>query len=147
MMLEALGWGTDTQDVHVTYHLIHSRFTRTLSVHHSDSPCSQFTWARNPNWSAYYSSSKEIWQYFKDVATKFNLEKYVKLNTTVESATWNEEKGQWILSLTGADGEHYEDYCEILVNGSGVLKYVHHYVTSITLTSPQLLEIPRHSRH
>lgn len=82
----------------------------------------QFTWARNPNWSAYYSSSKEIWQYFKDVATKFDLEKYVKLNTTVESATWNEEKGQWILSLIDADGKQFQDYCEVLVNGSGVLK-------------------------
>lgn len=83
---------------------------------------SQFTWARNPNWSAYYSSSEEIWQYFKDVSTKFGLEKYVKFNTTVESATWNEEKGQWILSLIDADGKQFEDYCEVLVNGSGVLK-------------------------
>lgn len=83
---------------------------------------SQFTWARNPNWSAYYSSSKEIWQYFKDVARKFDLEKYVKFNTTVESATWNEEKGQWMLSLIDADGKPFEDHCEVLVNGSGVLK-------------------------
>ena len=55
----------------------------------------QFTWHRNPNWSHYYSSSTEIWQYFKDIATTYDLEKYVKLNTSVESATWNEETGKW----------------------------------------------------
>lgn len=88
-------------------------------------PLSQFTWARNPNWSRYYSSSEEIWQYFKDVSTKYDLERYVKLNTKVESATWDEEEGKWKLSILGADGSHFEDSCEILVNGSGVLKYVH----------------------
>jgi cation diffusion facilitator CzcD-associated flavoprotein CzcO len=85
-------------------------------------PPSQFTWARNPNWSRFYSSSEEIWQYFKDVSTKYDLERYVKMNTKVESATWDEEEGKWRLSIVGADGSHFEDSCEILVNGSGVLK-------------------------
>jgi cation diffusion facilitator CzcD-associated flavoprotein CzcO len=85
-------------------------------------PPSQFTWARNPNWSRFYSSSEEIWQYFKDVSTKYDLERYVKLNTKVESATWDEEEGKWRLSIVRADGSHFEDSCEILVNGSGVLK-------------------------
>ena len=81
----------------------------------------QFTWHRNPNWSHYYSSSTEIWQYFKDIATTYDLEKYVKLNTSVESATWNEETGKWDLKILGSDGTRFEDSCEILVNGSGVL--------------------------
>lgn len=87
-------------------------------------PISQFTWARNPKWSRFYSSSEEIWQYFKDVATKYDLEKYVKFDTIVESATWNDEEGVWHLSILGPDGSHYEDTCDILVNGSGVLKSV-----------------------
>ncbi|KAF2094220.1 FAD/NAD(P)-binding domain-containing protein [Rhizodiscina lignyota] len=81
----------------------------------------QFTWARNPNWSRFYSPSEEIWRYFKDVATKFDLEKYVKLNTTVESATWDEEAGLWRVTLLGHDGKHFEDTCDILINGSGLL--------------------------
>jgi hypothetical protein len=40
----------------------------------------------------------------------------------VESATWNEEKGKWILVVIGPDGERFEDECEILANGSGILK-------------------------
>ena len=81
----------------------------------------QFTWHRNPNWSHYYSSSEEIWQYFKDVSTTYGLEKYIQLNTTVESAIWNEEDGKWRLQIIKPDGTRYEDSCEILVNGSGVL--------------------------
>jgi cation diffusion facilitator CzcD-associated flavoprotein CzcO len=85
-------------------------------------PISQFTWARNPNWSRFYSSAEEIWRYFKDVSTKYDLEKYVKLNTKVESATWNETEGKWELSILRDDGSRFEDTCEVLVNGSGVLK-------------------------
>ena len=81
----------------------------------------QYTWARNPNWSAYYSSAEEIWQYFKDVAVKYDLEKYVQLNATVESATWNDDSGQWKLRILAADGVYVEDCCDILINGSGVL--------------------------
>lgn len=81
----------------------------------------QFTWARNTNWSRYYSSSEEIWQYFKDVATKYDLEKYVQLNTTVESATWDEAGGQWKVKIIGPDGKEADDFCDILISGSGVL--------------------------
>lgn len=83
---------------------------------------SQFSWYRNPNWTAFYSSAPEIWQYFKDVAVKFDLLKYIKLRHKVESATWDEERGKWILVVTGPDGEIFEDECEILANGSGILK-------------------------
>lgn len=56
----------------------------------------------------------------KDTATKFNLEKYVKLNTRVESATWDEEAGKWRLQIVGPDGP-FEDSCDVLFNGSGNL--------------------------
>ncbi|RFU26023.1 hypothetical protein B7463_g10312, partial [Scytalidium lignicola] len=81
----------------------------------------QFTWEKNPNWSKFYSSSEEIWRYMKHVATKYGLEKYVKFNTKVESATWDEEVGVWRLKLVGPDGTPFEDQCEILANGTGVL--------------------------
>lgn len=80
----------------------------------------QFTWARNPNWSHYYSSSEEIWQYFKDVSDKYNLTKYVQFRTAVQSATWDETDGQWRLQIKGPHGE-FEDWCDILISASGVL--------------------------
>ncbi|KAF4463141.1 cyclohexanone monooxygenase [Fusarium albosuccineum] len=81
----------------------------------------QFTWAKNPCWSHYYSPSSEIWQYFKDVATKFDLERYVKFSHRVQSAKWDEEHGVWELAILKPDGTIIADRCEILVNGAGVL--------------------------
>jgi cation diffusion facilitator CzcD-associated flavoprotein CzcO len=83
---------------------------------------SQFPWARNPNWSRFYSGSKEIWEYFKDVATKYDLEKYIKFEHKIKLAKWNEKKGVWELTVQAPDGSEFMDHCEILVNGSGVLK-------------------------
>ncbi|KIW92820.1 uncharacterized protein Z519_06669 [Cladophialophora bantiana CBS 173.52] len=81
----------------------------------------QFSWFRNPKWSQFYSDSPEIWRYFKDMATHFDLEKYVKFNHKVEEARWDEEAGQWILTIAGPNGEKLEDRCEILANNSGIL--------------------------
>jgi cation diffusion facilitator CzcD-associated flavoprotein CzcO len=101
----------------------------------------QFTWEKNPNWSHFYSSSEEIWRYFKHVSTKYDLEKYVKFNTKVQSARWDEDAGMWRLIVIAADGSQFEDECEILVNGSGVLKYVPSLVEACStrsLTIPQI---------
>lgn len=81
----------------------------------------QFTWARNPNWSHYYSGSEEIWKYFKDIAVKYDLEKYVQLQHTVESCTWDEETGSWLVRVLKPDGTYIDDRCDILISGSGVL--------------------------
>ncbi len=86
--------------------------------------CSQFPWHRNANWSSFYSGAEEIWRYFKEVATTYDLEKYVKFNTKVEKAVWQEDEGVWKLTLVSSDGTRFEDKCEILANGSGVLKFV-----------------------
>ncbi|KAF2192184.1 FAD/NAD(P)-binding domain-containing protein [Zopfia rhizophila CBS 207.26] len=52
---------------------------------------------------------EEIWQYFKDVATKYDLEKYVKLKTTVEGGTWDEESGQRKLRILNPEGAYVND--------------------------------------
>ncbi|KAF9883658.1 hypothetical protein FE257_003092 [Aspergillus nanangensis] len=80
----------------------------------------QFTWARNPNWSHYYSSAPEIWQYFKDVSDRYDLARYIQFQTAVQSAAWDEDQGKWMLQLHGPDGA-FADSCDILVSASGVL--------------------------
>ncbi|KAK0109702.1 hypothetical protein ONS95_002381 [Cadophora gregata] len=85
------------------------------------SHCYQFNWHRNPNWSSFYSGAEEIWRYLKEVATTYDLEKYVKFDTAVEKAVWQEEEGVWQLTLVSSDGSRFEDTCEVLVNGTGVL--------------------------
>lgn len=55
------------------------------------------------------------------MATKYDLEKYVKLRTTVESATWDEDASHWKIKLLDADGKPFNDYADVLFNCSGVL--------------------------
>lgn len=80
----------------------------------------QYRWARQESWSSFYSPSEEIWQYFKGVSDLNNLEKYIKFNSAVQSATWSEDEGQWKLRIQGPSGE-IPDWCDILISASGVL--------------------------
>jgi cation diffusion facilitator CzcD-associated flavoprotein CzcO len=57
-----------------------------------------------PNGHNFILGAKEIWQYLKDVATKYDLDKYIKLNIKVESAKWDEENGVW--RLLDSRGRH-----------------------------------------
>lgn len=51
----------------------------------------------------------------------------------------------WRLILIAKDGTELEDQCEILVNGSGILKFVFlPQFSSIILKSSQQLQIPEH---
>lgn len=87
----------------------------------------QFTWARNPYWSKFYSEAREIWQYFKDAVDRFELAQHFKLSHEVIGAYWMEEKGVWEVHIKNlVNGGVFIDRAEILINGSGVLKFVYY---------------------
>lgn len=73
-----------------------------------------------------YSTAPEILQYFKDVAEKYDLNKYIRLNHTVTGAVWVEEEQMWHISIRRGDNPEdvFVDKANIFVNASGVLKYV-----------------------
>ncbi|CAK7232680.1 hypothetical protein SCUCBS95973_009184 [Sporothrix curviconia] len=77
----------------------------------------QYSFAPNPNWSRFYSSSAEIQAYIKAVAFHYNVYSSITFNTLVNKAVWSEEHTTWAISVdNGPDVE-----CDILVNGSGIL--------------------------
>ena len=63
-------------------------------------------------------------QYFKDVAEKYDLNKYVRLNHTVVGAWWEEEEQMWHVKIQRGDDpdDIFEDKANVFVNASGVLK-------------------------
>ncbi|KAJ5403026.1 uncharacterized protein N7487_008922 [Penicillium crustosum] len=86
------------------------------------SPDYQFTWARNPNWSNFYSSSPEIWKYFKQVVDQHSLGKFMKLNHKVEGAYWDSERGKWKVHVRDLlVDKTFIDECDIFINGGGIL--------------------------
>jgi cation diffusion facilitator CzcD-associated flavoprotein CzcO len=83
----------------------------------------QFAWRPNPDWSRFYSGSREIWQYLKGIAVDEGLLDYIQLSTEVKKASWNDEKGKWALVLAKTDGsKQWEEECNVFLNGTGFLK-------------------------
>lgn len=87
-----------------------------------DVPAHIYTYTFEPHakWKSYYAYAPDIQDYFVGFCDKYNLRKYIKLEHKVLSAVWHEEKGQWEVQVEHG-GETFVDWCDILVNGSGLL--------------------------
>ena len=70
-----------------------------------------------------YATGQEIHQYLKEITKVHNLDRDVRLNSEVQSAVWDEVSGMWKLKILQTD-QVIDDECHVLINGSGVLKYV-----------------------
>jgi cation diffusion facilitator CzcD-associated flavoprotein CzcO len=81
-----------------------------------------FSWDPNPKWSHYFAHGAEIQKYFEGFAERHGSHKYMKLNTKVVEAEWNEREGKWHIVLQDQmSGEKREDWAHVLVNGGGFL--------------------------
>lgn len=76
-----------------------------------------FSFDRNPEWSRMYSGRNEIQNYLKACAEKYGLDRYVRLNTRMQTAVWNEGAALW--QVTTADGATIKARC--LVSAVGAL--------------------------
>src|SRR5215210_6071955 len=54
-----------------------------------------FSFAPNPDWTRTYSRQAEIEAYLQRVAEDFDVERSVRLGTTVTGANWDEEEQRW----------------------------------------------------
>ncbi|KAI1857254.1 uncharacterized protein JN550_013337 [Neoarthrinium moseri] len=87
-----------------------------------DVPAHIYTYTFEPkwDWKSYYAYSPEIHDYFMNFCNKYNLRKYVKLQHKVVAAVWHDERGQWEVTVEH-NGSTFTDWCEVLVNASGLL--------------------------
>lgn len=84
----------------------------------------QYSW-RPTAWSQYYSGSREIWNYLKQVEQENRfIEKYVKVGHEIVGAEWDGTAGQWIVKVRDIEGEReFEDRAEVFINAGGVLNH------------------------
>ena len=52
-------------------------------------------------------------QYFEGFADKYELHPYIKLNSRVVSATWDEAKGIYNVKVN-SEGKEIDDWCHVL---------------------------------
>ncbi|PPQ63112.1 hypothetical protein CVT24_005823 [Panaeolus cyanescens] len=88
-----------------------------------DVPSHSYTYTFEPkvDWSAVYSSGKEIFDYFDKFADKYDLKQHIKFKHKVIGAAWADTDGQWNVEVERmADGTTVQDSCHILVNAGGI---------------------------
>jgi cation diffusion facilitator CzcD-associated flavoprotein CzcO len=76
-----------------------------------------FSFDRNPNWSRMYSGRQEIQSYLKACVEKFGLKPYIRLNTRMAAAEWDEAAALWRVTT----GEGPTVRARVLVSGVGAL--------------------------
>lgn len=70
-----------------------------------DSPNHGYCYSFRPNdWPQYYSPRQVLREYFNQCATEFGIRDHIRLETTVESAVFDEASKTWKVSITSADG-------------------------------------------
>ncbi|KAL5591264.1 hypothetical protein FOVSG1_010153 [Fusarium oxysporum f. sp. vasinfectum] len=52
-------------------------------------------------WSQHYVYQPEILNYLRHVVKKHDLRKYMRFSTEMESASWDDKEGKWIISCSG----------------------------------------------
>lgn len=75
-----------------------------------DIPSFLYSYSFEPkhDWSQKYSRQPEILQYFNDCAEKYDIPASTRFNTTIESATYNEETKTWSIVASDGTTEEYD---------------------------------------
>ena len=76
-----------------------------------------FSFDRNPEWSRMYAGREEIQNYLKDCVSRYGLEPYIRVNTTMQQAVWDEAASLW--RVTAANGSVFT--ARVLVSAVGAL--------------------------
>ncbi|KAF2667962.1 FAD/NAD(P)-binding domain-containing protein [Microthyrium microscopicum] len=58
-----------------------------------------FSFAPNPNWTVFYPTGPEIYDYYQEVCDKFKLTDKIQLNTDVVSCRWLKDEEEWEIVL------------------------------------------------
>ena len=75
-----------------------------------------FSFEVKRDWSRPYAAAPEIQAYFQSIAEKYGLAPYIRLNTKVEAAHWNESAHHW--QVETATGETF--YGDVLIAAQGM---------------------------
>lgn len=82
-----------------------------------DTPAHSYTYsfAANPNWSAFYAPGPEIRAYFEGVANLYDLKRQIEFNSEIAACSFVD--GRWRITTT--DGR--EDVADVVIAATGVL--------------------------
>ncbi|MCW2801427.1 MAG: monooxygenase [Aeromicrobium sp.] len=84
-----------------------------------DIPSSTYSYSFEPNpyWSRLYAPGAELKQYAVHVATKYDVKKFMRFDTVVEGAVWDEDSEHWTVNIAGGERLH----ARMLLTATGFL--------------------------
>jgi cation diffusion facilitator CzcD-associated flavoprotein CzcO len=91
-----------------------------------------FSFEQNPDWTREYPGQEEILCYLIQVAQRWGLYRYIRFNTEVEEARWNESTKKWETSVKVLGGKaaecapSYTITSDFLVSAVGQLNMPHY---------------------
>ena len=80
----------------------------------------QYKFEENYPWKSYFATRDELQDYFNFIVDKYGLRSKIHLNTSVETASWNEAKKVWELSVQSPDGQSEKMTSNFLISASGL---------------------------
>ena len=86
-----------------------------------------YSFEQNAEWTREYPGQEEILEYLVGVAQKHELYRYIRFNTSVDEARWDDAEKKWKTTVTVAGGkdaefgEHYTLTSDFLVSAVGQL--------------------------
>ncbi len=72
------------------------------------------------DWSKYFALQQEIQTYFEGVADRFNLRQYIRFETRVDAARYDETTMRWIVDVS-SKGNAYRLDADVLISAVGLL--------------------------
>lgn len=75
-----------------------------------------YSFAPKQDWSRPYATQPEILEYFNGIADRYELRPYIRFNTEVRAAKWDDAAGQW--QVTTVDDEVLT--ADVVVSGIGM---------------------------
>ncbi|WP_336951320.1 NAD(P)/FAD-dependent oxidoreductase [Sphingobium aromaticivastans] len=81
--------------------------------------CYTYSFAPNPEWSAFFAPGPEIKSYFEGIVRDYGIREHLHLNSEVMSTVYDEASGKWKIEL--ADGR--TDEADLLIAATGVLHH------------------------
>jgi cation diffusion facilitator CzcD-associated flavoprotein CzcO len=78
----------------------------------------------NPRWSRLFAPGAELKQYAQAVADKYDVRRYMRFNTSVEGARWDEDAKVWRVSVAGSSGGETVS-TRFLITATGFLSQPH----------------------
>jgi len=76
-----------------------------------------FSFAPNPEWSRMFSPQPEIWSYLRKCTDQYGLRPFIRFNSEVQAAQWDEKAALWRVQLAG--GRTLA--AQVLISGMGGL--------------------------